>query len=57
MFFQLGSLSVNKCSDGSVDLMVSQPGGTFVTLLRSMSGHSHVTQLSTSQIHSSVSNE
>ena len=26
-------MTVNKRQDGSVDLMVSQPGGTFVTLL------------------------
>lgn len=30
---QMGSLTVNKRQGGSVDLMVSQPGGTFVTLL------------------------
>ena len=26
-------MTVNKRSDGSIDVMVSQPGGTFVTLL------------------------
>lgn len=30
---QIGSVTVNKCVDGRVDVMASQPGGTFVTLL------------------------
>ena len=31
--FQLGSMTTNQRTDGTVDLMVSQPGGTYVSLL------------------------
>ena len=31
----MGSLSLNKTADGKYDLMAAQPGGTFVTLIRS----------------------
>ncbi|KAK2175123.1 hypothetical protein NP493_746g01018 [Ridgeia piscesae] len=35
---QLGSMTTNQRTDGPVDLMVSQPGGTFVSLLHRKAG-------------------
>ena len=31
-YLKVGSVDINKKTDGSVDLMASQPGGTFATL-------------------------
>lgn len=36
-YLQMSSMTVHKRADGSIDLMVSQPGGAYVTLLGSES--------------------
>ncbi|XP_041366472.1 KICSTOR complex protein ITFG2-like isoform X2 [Gigantopelta aegis] len=37
---QIGSITVNHSQDGQCELMASQPGGTFVTLLHDQGSHS-----------------
>ena len=38
---QIGSITVNRLADGSTDLMVAQPGGTFVSLIGSQESETY----------------